>query len=120
MINDDWPSIDPGRFRNQVSLLAKNNKTSGSGIVISYEPIDPPVTAQVDIQFVRGDELIKGGVDVSQSFLKMTGWYRAEFSAGNRIRTSDGQEFTIQYRENVRFMGIYMVLTCLSIGGNCS
>jgi hypothetical protein len=87
--------------------------------VTNWEPNTPPVTAWVKIDYLRGDEIIKAGQDVSRIFLKITGWWRSEFAANStRLQLPHGNIVIVQYVENVKFMNTYMVLTCKGIGAN--
>jgi head-tail adaptor len=116
-INDPvWPAINPGEFKHQVSLLVPTIKTDASGGVSTYAPSVPPVQAWVKIQYIRGDEIVKAGQDVSQVYVKLTGWYRSEFSAQTRVQLPSGIIVLVSYVENVGEMNTYMILTCLGIG----
>jgi head-tail adaptor len=116
-INDPvWPAINPGEFKHQVSLLVPTIKTDISGGVATYAPAVPPVNTFVKIQYLRGDEIVKSGQDVSQVYLKLTGWYRPEFSTQIRVQLPSGIIVLVQYVENVLETNTYMVLTCIGIG----
>jgi head-tail adaptor len=114
----DYPTIDPGSFRHQIILLSQTLGSDAGGSTFTYQVGVPPVTTWAKIDYLRGDELLKSGQDVSQSFLKVTAWYRAEFAAGSRIQAPSGSQFIIQNVENVKEMNMYMVLMCLGIGSN--
>jgi len=118
VINDLWPSLDPGSLRHSVTLLQQVSVMGTSGMQAKYQAGDAPIRCRVAIEYIRGDEMIKEGQDVSRSYLKITGWYRQEFVAGLRIQTGFGKQYIIQYAENVRQMNIVMVLTCIAIGAN--
>jgi len=118
MINDIWPSINPGEFRHKVSLLSQVNAIGKAGMETTWSPGDTPVYVWAKIEFLRGDELVGSGIDISRAYLKVTSHYSAAFSGGQRIQTADGKQYIIQYPENVKNMNIYMVLTCLAIGAN--
>ena len=117
-INASYPTCDPGDFRHLITLLEPTTGTDESGTTVSYEPGTPPITAFAKIDYLRGTEMIKAGQDVSQTYLKITAWYRPEFSATSRIRTASGSHYRIQAVENVHEMSVFMVLTCLGIGTN--
>lgn len=115
-INSQWPTINPGEFRHQINLLVQVVGSDESGTNVTYSPPSQAVNTWVKIDYVRGDELIKSGQDVTQVVIKCTGWYRSEFTAQSRIQLPSGQQFIIQYIENVREQNMYMVLTCIGIG----
>lgn len=117
-LNDSFPSIDPGEFRHQFTLLEQKSGMGTAGVTIEYVPGKPPITAFGKQDFIRGTELIKSGQDVSQVYLKLTMWYRAEFSPNKRIQAPSGAKYIIQAVENVRGMNTYAVLTCLGVGEN--
>jgi SPP1 family predicted phage head-tail adaptor len=117
-INSAWPTIDPGEFRHQITLLSPVAGTDSAGANVTYAADPVPVTAWAKIETIRGDEMIKAGQDVSQVFLKVTSWYRPDFTVNARIQAPSGNVFVIQYIENVREMNVFMVLTCLGIGAN--
>jgi head-tail adaptor len=117
-LNNPFPAINPGEFRHQVSLLVPVTTQDGSGSVVTYELANPAISAWVKIVYVRGDEIFKSGQDVSQSIVKLTGWYRPEFTVTTRVQLPDGNPVIIQYLENVNLMNTYMVLTCMGIGTN--
>jgi SPP1 family predicted phage head-tail adaptor len=114
----EWPEIDPGRFRQRITLLERRQDQDASGAKTTYAPATPPVRAWAEIVFVRGTEVLKAGQDVSQVFLTLTTWYRKELVKGGRFLAPDGSEFIIQALENVRMLNVYHVLTCIGVGGN--
>jgi len=116
-INDPWPSIDPGGFRHLVTLLQATASSDASGAITVWSAGSPPVTAWCKIEFLRGDELVKSGQDVSQQFIKVTAWWRAAFIATQRL-SWQGNQYIIQAVENVSGMNTYMVLLCLGVGAN--
>ncbi len=118
MLNSPWPSIDPGQFRHQITLLEQVSSSDASGMTVTYQPDDIPVTAWAKIEYLRGMDIIKAGQDISQVYLKITAWYRPEFTANKRIQAPNGNQYVIQAVENVSEMNVYMVLTCLGIGAN--
>jgi SPP1 family predicted phage head-tail adaptor len=115
-INGLWPTIDPGEFRHQVTLLVPTTTTDASGNVQTFAAGAPPITAWAKIDYVRGTELIKAGQDVTQTYIKLTAWYRQEFKSNCRIQVPSGSQFLIQNVENVKEMNTFMVLMCLGIG----
>lgn len=117
-INGTLPTIDPGEFRHQVTLLVPTMVTDASGSVQTFAAGNPPVTAWAKIDYVRGTELLKAGQDVTQTFIKVTSWYRNEFQATGRLQLPSGSQFLIQNVENVKEMNTFMVLTCLGLGAN--
>jgi head-tail adaptor len=112
----DWPGIDPGSFRHRVTLLQPTITAGLSGSVATFAASDPPIGAWAKIDYVRGTDLIKAGVEVSQTFTKVTSWWRPEFTVQCQIQFPSGSVYRIQNVENVREMNTYMVLTCLAIG----
>jgi SPP1 family predicted phage head-tail adaptor len=117
-LGSDWPTVDPGRFRHQITLLEQVAGSDASGAKVDYKADDIPVTAWADFEYLRGTDIIKAGQDISQVYAKVTMWFRPEFTANKRIQTSDGAQFVIQAVENVRRMNMYAVLMCLGIGPN--
>jgi head-tail adaptor len=115
-LNADFPTLNPGDFRHQILLLEPVTTIGEAGSVTSYQPGHPRVAAWAKIEFLRGDEIIKSGVDASQSFIKVVTWWRPEFTVKSRILTPSGQHFIIQTIENVKSMNTYMVMMCLSVG----
>jgi len=116
--NPSWPTIDPGQFRHQITLLEQVPGSDASGVTVTYTPDSNPIVAWAKIDYLRGDAMIKAGQDVSQVYLKITMWYRAEFTANKRIRAPNGNQYVIQAVENVLEMNTYMVLMCLGVGAN--
>jgi hypothetical protein len=114
----DFPNIDPGKFRVQITLLQPVIGSDASGTVATYAPATPAVKAMVGFDYVRGTDIIKAGQDVSQVYVNMTGWWRPQFTPNCRVQTADGDQFIIQAVENVKRMNCYMVLVCLGIGSN--
>ena len=117
-INGTFPAVDPGSFRHQIQLLGQVVSNGTAGAQVSYQTLNPPVTSWAKIEYVRGSELISGGQDVSQDFLKLTLWYRPEYAANMRIQTPSGKQYIIQSYENVKEMNVYLILYCLGIGSN--
>lgn len=117
-LNSDWPDVDPGEFRHEITLLEARADTDASGVKTTYVAGEPPTTAWAKIEYVRATEVIKAGLDVSQVYLKLTMWYRPEFTGGNRIQAPNGSQFIIQAAENVRMMNMFQVITCLGVGAN--
>jgi head-tail adaptor len=115
-LNDVFPNIDPGTFRHEVTLLIPTLGSGKAGGIVTYAPGGIPVKAWASIDYTRGDEIIKSGQDVSQVYIKVIMWYRPEFTANNRLQTSDGEQFIIQYVENVKKMNMFQVLMCQGIG----
>jgi len=110
----DWPVIDPGKFRHRVALLNQSQSTDASGVSATWTA--GPTIAWMAIEYVRGTDIIKAGQDVTQSYLKLTGWWRPEFTASQRVQVPSGAVYIIQAVENVLEMNQYMVLTCLGVG----
>lgn len=117
-LNADFPSIDPGQFRHQITLLEQVAGNDSSGVNVAYVADSQPVNAWAKIEYLRGDALLKAGQDVSQVRLKVTMWYRAEFTANKRIQGPTGNQYVIEAVENVLEMNTYMVLMCLGVGAN--
>jgi len=117
-LNSTFPTIDPGQFRHQITLLEQVVGSDASGATVTYAPESQPVKAWAKIEYLRGTDIIKSGQDVSQVYLKITAWYRAEFSANKRIQGPSGNQYVIQAVENVLEMNTYMVLMCLGVGAN--
>jgi len=110
--------INPGRLRHTITLLEPTNTMGVSGMVTTYAPENPPVTALAEIKYVRGVDVIKSGQVVSQTYLSVTIRYNPAFAAGKRIQKWNGEQYIIQAVENVREMNAYMVLTCLGLAPN--
>jgi SPP1 family predicted phage head-tail adaptor len=117
-LNTAWPAINPGQFRHKITLLEQTSGSDESGVTVTYQPDNPPVTAWAKIEYLRADDVIKAGQDVSQVFLKVTMWYRPEFATNKRIQAPNGNQYVIQAVENVGGMNIYGVLMCVGIGAN--
>ena len=117
--NPDWPDLDPGQFRNRVTLLEPTTTTDLSGVVTTYAPSAPPISAWAKKEYVRATDVIKSGQDVGVVYLKLTMWYRAEFAVPNkRLQDGAGKQFIIQAVENVLGVNTYLVLMCVGIGEN--
>jgi head-tail adaptor len=112
----DWPSIDPGTFRHQIQLLAPTAASDAVGSITAFSVTSPPTFAWASIDYMRGADLIKQGVESTNAWIKVKAWYRPEFTTECRIQLPSGAQFAIQYVENVRELSAYMVLTCLGIG----
>jgi SPP1 family predicted phage head-tail adaptor len=110
------PTCDPGDFRDQVTLLVETITNDASGSVQKWAPAFPATNAWSRIDYVRGTDLIRGGQDVTQTYIKVTSWFRKEFQTNCRIQVPGGSQFQIQNVENVKSMNTYMVLTCLGLG----
>ena len=117
-INADYPTANPGEFRHRITLLGPVIGSDAAGANVTYQAADPPVTAWAKIEYLRGSELIKSGVDVTQNFIKITSWFRSEFLPNMRISTPSGKLYIIQAVENVKEMGVYMIIYGLGLGAN--
>ena len=115
-LNSEWPSCDPGTFRHCVTLLQQTITTDISGSVAVFQEGIDPITISARIDFIRGSEIIKSGQDISTTYIKLTSWYRPEFTGGQHLRVNNSH-FIIQYAEDVKMLGIFMVLTCIAFGG---
>jgi head-tail adaptor len=111
----NWPQLNPGRLRHKIIQLEPVAGSDASGVVTSFQPAQPPVFIRADIEYLRGDEAVKAGLDVGQTYLLVTAWYRADFSEQDRILAPDGATYIIQTKNNVRLMNVVMELTCQRI-----
>jgi head-tail adaptor len=115
-INADIPTVNPGTFRHQITLLSPVAGSDASGATLTYQASVPPVTAWASIDYIRGADLIKSGQEATQAIIKVTSWYRSQFTPQSRLQLPSGASFIIQYLENVKEMNTFMILTCLGLG----
>jgi SPP1 family predicted phage head-tail adaptor len=113
---DTWTVIDPGEFRHRITLLQATAGSDASGSTVTYIPDN--VQAWAKIKYLRGIEAIKAGLDVTQTYLEVTMWYRPEFTADQHIQGPNGNEYIVQSVENVNEINQYTRLTCLGLGTN--
>lgn len=112
----NWPQYNPGRFRTLVTVLEQVDGQDASGVSTSYVADVPPITCYADVEYVRGQDMLRAGQDVTQSYLMVTSWYNAAFSSQKQILVDGDGIYIIQSVDNSRLMGVLMVLTCLRIG----
>lgn len=117
-MTSNWPKVNPGEFRHQITLLEELVGSGPSGASVAYVADDPPIQAWAKIEYLRGDEIIKSGQDISQAFLMVTMWYRPQFVVGKRIQVPSGNQYIIQNVDNTLEMNTYMTLHCIGIGAN--
>ena|ERR1051326_1424797 len=116
--SEEWPTINPGEFRHEITLLVETLVKNKAGIVATWAPGQPPLTAWAKIRYIRGANVIKTGQEVTQTYVEITLWYRPEFATTGRLQGPNGSLFLIQSFENVREMNMFLVLTCLGLGSN--
>jgi head-tail adaptor len=112
---NSWPRADPGTFRHVITLLEPTPGTDSFGGITTYSPAVPPVIVYAAIDFLRGEEIVRQGLDVSQIYLKVTSWFRSEFSTKKRILAPDGSQYIIVSPDNAHLMNVTMELTCQQI-----
>ena len=110
--------VNPGDFRHTVTLLTPVAGTDAGGVTTTYQPGSPAVFIYAKIEYLRGAEVIKGGLDTTQAWVKITSYFNAAFTAGKRVQLPKGNQAIIQFMDNVREMDAYMEITGLVIGVN--
>lgn len=108
--------INPGQFRHHITILEPVYGTDATGVVVSYAPSTPPVTAWAKIEGLRAEDQIKSGQDISKVQLRITVRYNKCFTPAKRIQKWNGNQYVINGVENVLEMDAYMILTCEGIG----
>lgn len=117
-LNNSYPTCNPGEFRNIITLLQPVTTVGVAGSETAYQAGSPATTAHARIEYLRGSEQIRSGIDISQQYLKITAWYDPAFTVQSRIQTEGGSVYIIQNVENVREMSVFMVLWCIGLGVN--
>jgi SPP1 family predicted phage head-tail adaptor len=113
--NRYWPTPNPGEFRHTITLLVQKNGTDTSGVVTTYVPADPPICLYAAIKYLRGDEVVRAGQDIGQTYIEVKTWYDARVTAQQRILAPDGAQYIIQSVNNVNLMNVLMEMTCQQI-----
>jgi SPP1 family predicted phage head-tail adaptor len=111
---DNWPTIDPGDLRNQISILQQTPSSDASGSTVTWGPF---VTAWAKIDPVRGTDVLKSGQVTTQEFLVITMWYQPGILADMQVQAPNGL-YVIQSVENLLEMDIVLRLNCLALGKN--
>lgn len=115
------PSIDPGEFRNRAVFLDQVLGTDAAGASESWQAPDNAPLWMCKSEEVRGIEMLRAGQDVSQVFVMLTGWNRANVVASKKVRmVASGAELIVQAVQRIGNSEIptYMTLTCLALGAN--
>jgi head-tail adaptor len=111
---DNWPTIDPGELRNQISILQPTPSSDVSGNTVVMAPF---LTAYAKIDAVRGTDVLKSGQVTTQEFLVITMWYQPGVLADMQVQALNGL-YVIQSVENLLEMDIVLKLNCLALGLN--
>ena len=77
----------------------------------------PLLTTRAAIEPVRGMDLIKGGQDVTQTYVTVTVRYNAAIQASMRVKALNGT-YIIQSINNINEQNRVMKLLCLGLKGN--
>jgi head-tail adaptor len=112
------PEIDASEFIHVITFLDPVTGSDISGSTVSYAPASPPETAWAKIDSPNATDVIKSGQDVSQVFLMITMNYRSGSFNNRHLLTPGGSELIVRAVQNVREMNMFLVLTCIGIGGN--
>lgn len=110
--------VNPGRMRHKITLLEPANVVGVAGTEETFAPGNPPVTARAIIESAKSDEVIRAGLDSTQTYLKLTIRYNPVFSAQKRITGPNASNYIIQGTENPLEMNAYLILYCLGVGAN--
>ena len=110
----NWPSLDPGDMRHQITILAPTRGSDGSGSTVTMAPF---TSAYAKIVVVRGTDVIRAGQVTTQLFLTISIWYQAGILADMQVQALNGL-YVIQSVENVSELGVVLVLNCLALSQN--
>ena len=110
----NWPSLDPGDMRHQITILAAARGSDASGSTVTMVPF---ASAYAKIVVVRGTDVIRAGQVTTQLFLTISIWYQAGILADMQVQALNGL-YVIQSVENVSELGVVLVLNCLALSQN--
>lgn len=113
-----WPGVDPGDLRHQLTFLKQTIGTDGTGANIGWFPTNPPVTAAASMEVLRGDEVIKAGLDISQLYAIFIIRYQDGIVASARFQTEAGSVWIIQAIEDIEDRGVLLRITALGLADN--
>lgn len=118
-IENGWPTIDIGRMRHQVTILAPGPASppafDAAGPVVTFQPF---ATAMAAIETVRGTDVIRGGQTATQLFLTVGMWWQAGIAANQQVQSDNGSTYVIQSVENILELDVVLVLNCVALGSN--
>lgn len=106
-----WPSIEPGRLRHPITLLAPATALTAGGTEASYAPW---LSTRAAIETLRGTDTQRNGQATAQTNLLVTLRYRAGVTAAMRVQTATAV-YIIQSIENVEERNKVLKLTCLKL-----
>jgi len=110
----NWPSLDPGDMRHQITVLAPARGSDASGSTVTMAPF---TSAYAKIVVVRGTDVIRAGQVTTQLFLTISIWYQAGILADMQVQALNGL-YVIQSVENVGELDVVLVLNCLALSQN--
>ena len=110
----NWPSIDPGEMRHQITILQQQRSSDASGSAVTMVPF---ASAYAKIVVIRGTDVIKAGQVTTQLFLTISIWYQAGILADMQVQALNGL-YVIQSVENVSELGVVLVLNCVALSQN--
>ena len=109
-----WPSIDPGKLVQQITILQQTQSSDISGTVAVWTPLR---TTYAAIEPVRGTDVIRSGQATTQLFLTVTIRWQLGVQPNMRVQSNSGT-YVIQSIENPGERNILLILNCLGLGAN--
>lgn len=114
MATKDPLVLPAGDLRHSVTLLQQSATTDEAGSVVNWVSF---ATVRAAIDPVSGMELIRSGVDVTQTYITVKIRYIPGVTAAMRVQAANGT-YVIASVENVLERNRLLKLTCVGIGAN--
>ncbi len=116
--DSEYPSVDPGDLRHQITWLFQVKGTDASGVTVTWLPSTPPAVSFAKIEVMSARDLIRGDQIVSQTVAIVTTRYDPSISTTSRFTTEQGSTYIVQGIVNVQDRNVLLELTCLGLGVN--
>ena len=109
-----WPTLDAGELRHQITILGPvpGSDASGSTVMMS-----PKVTAYAKIEVVRGADVVRNGQVTTQTMLVISMWYQDGIASNMQVQALNGL-YVIEEIENVLEMDIVFKMNCIALGSS--
>lgn len=104
-----------GDLIHSITFLEKTNVIDASGNTETWASAGKVSRAKIDP--MRGLELIRSGVDVTQNYITISIRYRDDVDATMRVQF-ESKVYLIEAIENVLERNRVLKLTCLGLGSN--
>lgn len=108
-------AIEAGELRHSVTILQPSITMGTSGAQTTYTTFLSDVRAKIEA--MRGTDIVKSGMQVTQTFLTVTIRYVSGITPQMQVQRHGGATYIIQSIENVLERNRVLKLLCLDIGG---